>query len=180
MFERYSESRGVNAQFWPYGHQGLSLQNPYWIMKRMNRKTEKKRYMINASLTYKLTDWLNVAGRVKVDNSDIRLTQERYASTLTTFAGANGFYSDQNRTDRNTYADIMVNIDKRIGDFSLNANIGVRMEYYNLKMDGYSSDGTTPVHLDNRTSDFFPSVNISYNLSAKHLVRAAYGRSSVR
>lgn len=41
MFERYSESRGVNAQFWPYGHQGLSLQNPYWIMKRMNRKTEK-------------------------------------------------------------------------------------------------------------------------------------------
>ena len=84
-------------------------------MKRMNRKTEKKRYMINASLTYKLTDWLNVAGRVKVDNSDIRMTQERYASTLTTFAGANGFYSDQNRTDRNTYADMMVNIDKRIG-----------------------------------------------------------------
>ena len=60
---------------------------------------------------------------------------------------------------------------------ALNANIGVRMEYYNLKMDGYSSDGTTPVHLDNRTADFFPSVNISYNLSAKHLVRAAYGRS---
>ena len=57
LFERYSESRGVNVQFWPYGHQGLSLQNPYWIMKRMNRKTEKKRYMINASLTYKLTDW---------------------------------------------------------------------------------------------------------------------------
>lgn len=63
---------------------------------------------------------------------------------------------------------------------ALNANIGVRMEYYNLKMDGYSSDGTTPVHLDNRTSDFFPSVNISYNLSAKHLVRAAYGRSVYR
>ena len=60
---------------------------------------------------------------------------------------------------------------------ALNANIGVRMEYYNLKMDGYSSDGTTPVHLDNRTADFFPSVNVSYNLSAKHLVRAAYGRS---
>lgn len=60
---------------------------------------------------------------------------------------------------------------------ALNANIGVRMEYYGMKMDGYSSDGTTPVHLDNRTTDFFPSVNISYNLSPKHLVRAAYGRS---
>lgn len=59
----------------------------------------------------------------------------------------------------------------------LNANIGVRMEYYQLKMDGYSSDGTTPVHLDNKTTDFFPSVNVAYNLSQKHLVRAAYGRS---
>ena len=47
----------------------------------------------------------------------------------------------------------------------LNANIGVRMEYYQLKMDGYSSDGTTPVHLDNKTTDFFPSVNVAYNLS---------------
>lgn len=46
-----------------------------------------------------------------------------------------------------------------------------------MKMDGYSSDGTTPVHLDNKTTDFFPSVNVAYNLSQKHLVRAAYGRS---
>lgn len=60
---------------------------------------------------------------------------------------------------------------------ALKANVGVRMEYYNLKMDGYSSDGTTPVHLDNRTTDFFPSLNVSYNLSEKHLLRAAYGRS---
>lgn len=59
----------------------------------------------------------------------------------------------------------------------LNANIGVRMEYYKLTMDGYSSDGTVPVHLDNQSTDFFPSVNISYNLSTNHLLRAAYGRS---
>lgn len=60
---------------------------------------------------------------------------------------------------------------------ALNANIGVRMEYYNLKMDGYSSDGITPVHLDNRKTDLFPSLNISYNLSPKQLIRMAYGRT---
>ncbi len=54
----------------------------------------------------------------------------------------------------------------------------VRMEYYNLVMDGYSSDGTEPVHLDNDATDFFPSVNVSYNLTEKHLIRAAYGRLS--
>ena len=129
-------------------------------MKRMNRKTEKKRYMINASLTYKLTDWLNVAGRVKVDNSDIRLTQERYASTLTTFAGANGFYSDQNRTDRNTYADIMVNIDKRIGDFSLNANIGASIKDLVYEQMGNEGDLAG-------IPNFFTVRNINYESNYK-------------
>ena len=59
----------------------------------------------------------------------------------------------------------------------LNANVGVRMEYYQLKLDGYESDGIKPVHLDQNATDFFPSVNIAYNLNEKHQVRLAYGRS---
>lgn len=68
---------------------------------------------------------------------------------------------------------------------ALNANIGVRMEYYNLKMDGYSSDGTTPVHLDNRTSDFsLPSISLTTCLRNTLCVLLtavrSTGRSSVR
>ena len=59
----------------------------------------------------------------------------------------------------------------------LNANVGVRMEYYQLKLDGYESDGIKLVHLDQNATDFFPSVNIAYNLNEKHQVRLAYGRS---
>ena len=59
----------------------------------------------------------------------------------------------------------------------LNANVGVRMEYYRLKLDGYESDGIKPVHLDQDATDFFPSVNIAYNLSEKHQLRVAYSRS---
>ena len=59
----------------------------------------------------------------------------------------------------------------------LNANVGVRMEYYQLKLDGYESDGIKPVHLDQNATDFFPSVNIAYNLNEKHQVRLAYVRS---
>lgn len=94
----------------------------------MNRETEKYRYMINASLTYKFADWIDITGRVKVDNSHYRLTQERYASTLGNFSHSNGFYSDQTRTDRNVYADVMLNINKRIADFSINANIGASIK----------------------------------------------------
>lgn len=59
----------------------------------------------------------------------------------------------------------------------LNANVGVRMEYYRLRLDGYESDGIKPVHLDQGSADFFPSVNLAYNLGEKHQVRLAYGRS---
>lgn len=128
LYERYSVGRDLMVQYWPYDAQGMSLQNPYWIANRMNRTTKKNRYMISGGLTYKIADWVNVVGRVKVDNSDYRMQQKRYASTLGTFAGANGFYSDMTRTDRNIYADVMVNIDKRIKDFSINANIGASIK----------------------------------------------------
>lgn len=59
----------------------------------------------------------------------------------------------------------------------LNANIGVRMEYYQLKLDGYESDGIKAVHLDQSSTEFFPSLNVAYSLTDKQQVRVAYGRS---
>lgn len=59
----------------------------------------------------------------------------------------------------------------------LNTNIGIRAEYYNLKIDGYSTDGLTPVNIDQKNIDIFPSVNIAYHLTDKNLFRVAYGRS---
>ena len=58
-----------------------------------------------------------------------------------------------------------------------NANVGVRMEYYKLKLDGYEADGIKPVEIDDNYTDFFPSLNLSYIINDKHQVRAAYGRS---
>ncbi len=66
---------------------------------------------------------------------------------------------------------------KRNSGEVLNANIGVRMEYYKLTMDGYSSDGTKPINLDNHSTDLFPSVNVAWTMSEKHLLRVAYGQS---
>ena len=67
----------------------------------------------------------------------------------------------------------------------LNANIGVSMEYYQLKMDGYSSDGTTPVHLDNKTTDFslqlmLPTTSHKNIWSASLTVARSTVRSSER
>lgn len=59
----------------------------------------------------------------------------------------------------------------------LNANIGVRMEYYKITLDGYESDGVKPVSVDQDFTDLFPSVNVAYSLNEYHQLRVAYGRS---
>jgi len=59
----------------------------------------------------------------------------------------------------------------------LNANVGVRMEYYKITLDGYESDGVKPISVDQDFTDLFPSLNVAYSLSEQHQFRVAYGRS---
>ena len=64
MYERYDASRKLDTQYWPVGDAGMVMQNPYWINYRQLRNNNKDRYMLNASLNYKILDWLSVSGRV--------------------------------------------------------------------------------------------------------------------
>lgn len=125
MFERYDQSRGISTQYWPYGDQGMALQNPYWTMKRMVNKNNKNRYMLNASLSYQILDWLNIKGRAKIDNTHYLMTDKKYASTARLFTGQNGGYKEKVNLNYSTYADFLVNMDKDITpDFNISANIG--------------------------------------------------------
>jgi len=54
---------------------------------------------------------------------------------------------------------------------------GVRVENNILKLNGYEADGTKPVNIDRSGFDLFPSVNATYNLNDKNLIRLAYGNS---
>ncbi len=140
VYERYDETREVNIQYWPYGQLGTDAQNPYWIMNRMNRENNKRRYKIAASLQYNITDWLNIQGRASIDNSDNKFTQKNYAGTNGNFAGAKGRYQEETRLERQTYADVIANFNKKFGDFNVLANVGgsikdTRMELASLTGD---------------------------------------------
>ena len=126
MYERYGLERNMYTQYWPQGGGSFRLQNPYWINYRNLRENDKDRYMLSAALSYDILSWLNVAGRVRLDNSYNTYTQKYYASTIATIAeGENGFYGVTNTRDKQTYADLLLNINKTFGeDWSLTANIG--------------------------------------------------------
>ena len=87
------------------------MQNPYWIAYRNLRTNDKKRYMLSFSASYDILPWLNVAGRVRIDNSNSLYTQKLYASSNTTITegGKNGHYTEARAYDTQTYADLMVN-----------------------------------------------------------------------
>ena len=143
-FERYNEGTKLMEQFWSTDMEGgdLRMQNPYWINYRNLRNTDKKRYMLSFSASYDILPWLNVAGRVRLDNSNSLYTQKLYASSNTTITdgGKNGHYTEARAYDTQTYADLMVNINKTFGeDWSLNANIGASIN--NIKTDELSYRG---------------------------------------
>ncbi|WP_374047351.1 SusC/RagA family TonB-linked outer membrane protein [uncultured Bacteroides sp.] len=127
MYQEYDNTRKINVQNWAWGDPGYSMQNnPYWVVNNMNHGTKKQRYMANASLKYQILDWLDIIARVRIDNANSDFTDKRNASTDSKFTASSiyGFYKYSKTDDRQAYADAILNINKRFGDFSIAANIG--------------------------------------------------------
>ena len=147
MYARYDPARRLYTQYWPVGDAGMTMQNPYWINYRNLRENNKDRYMLNAALSYDVLDWLNVSGRIRVDNSSNDYTEKFYASTFTqlTEGSKNGLYGITKTKDKQVYGDVLVNINKTFGeDWSLQANAGASisdMRYDAMKVRGPIPDG---------------------------------------
>ena len=134
-YERYNPSRGIYEIYQPYSERvgDYYSENPYWVANRELFLNNKKRYMMSASLKYDILDWLNVTGRVRLDNDYATAEEKLYASTTNFLVhwndewgpDNNGSYANNQTKDEQTYADIMLNMNKNFGtDFSLTANLG--------------------------------------------------------
>lgn len=165
-FERYDASRNFKTQYWPYGDQGMMMQNPYWITERNKFNNNKDRFLAGIGLKFDINDWLNVSARVKYDGSKEVRTKKYSASTLTLFAGSEmgAYYKDEIATTQ-IYADAMLNVDKYMGDFSLKATLGASVRDVQY---AYSSVGG-PLQ---STANLFTFTNL--NLSALRLGQEGY------
>lgn len=130
VWERYDPDRHIYTQYWPYGTAGQDFENPYWIVNRELFTNSKHRYMFSARAQYDFADWINLAGRVRIDNTYTSRDTKFYASTNPLLAGGTAdkpmgaFTLDESRY-KQTYADVMLNIDKTWDeDWSLTANLG--------------------------------------------------------
>jgi tonB-linked outer membrane protein, susC/ragA family len=130
MYEHYDTTRKIYVQNWDGLISELVGQNPYWINYRTPRTNKKYRYMMNAGLTYKFTDWLSLVARIRIDNSINTYEEKFYASTNMTLTGSsNGMYNIQKSDGKQTYGDVIANIYKRFFEdkLSLVANVGASL-----------------------------------------------------
>ena len=131
-YEAYNPTRRIAEQNWPHlvQREGFFTENPYWIVNREMFTSQKKRYMLTANVKYDILKWLNVAGRIRIDNANTTVEQKLYASTTRLLASSEkGSYSNSNDNFNQTYADLIVNVDKPFGDnLHLTANFGTSYE----------------------------------------------------
>ena len=124
-YERFDAGRNMFLQYWPWGDQAMNMQNPYWVQYRNMRINKRDRYMLNLNAKYQVNDWLNIAGRVRIDNTVGENEKKYWASTIQLFAGENGSYFANKQHVKLFYGDVIANADKRLGkDFTLAANVG--------------------------------------------------------
>lgn len=146
-FEVYDEARGISVQNWHFGD-ALSMQNPYWVAKRMVRSNDRSRYMVNGSLKYKIFDWLEAAGRLRWDDAGTKQEDKRYASTTNLFAHSNyGFYGYDKVNDSSLYGDVMLNINKSFTDFSVASNLGASFSRTKYDVTGFQGGLKAPSNI---------------------------------
>lgn len=144
-FEVYDPVRKIYVQNWNYGD-ALKMQNPYWVANRMNRTNDRNRYMVSASLKYEILDWLNVTGRLRWDDAATKQEDKRYASTLKLFAPSDyGFYGYDKINDQTLYGDLMLNINKTLGEnFSISSNMGASFSRLKYDVTGFQGGLKAP------------------------------------
>lgn len=140
MYKEWDPIRNIYVQRWNWpGAFNAAIENPYWEMYEKVRQNRKSRYIINASLSYDILDWLNISARVRLDNT-VTNDENKYGATTNTYwtqSSPTGYYSQSRGEFNQSYADILANISKDFGEWSVSANIGGNWSYEKESSNGY-------------------------------------------
>jgi len=111
--------------------------NPYFMRYENYQSDTRDRVFGNVNATYKITDWLNVLGRVSIDRWD-QLSEERSAVGSIDISS----YARRNRSFREINYDLMANVEKELStDFNLRGLLGTnirrsRTDYISAETNG--------------------------------------------
>ncbi|RYE14662.1 MAG: TonB-dependent receptor, partial [Sphingobacteriaceae bacterium] len=124
----FADPRNLTPIYW---------DNPYFIRYQNYESDTRNRYFGNVFANYKVNDWINVLGRVTVDNW-AQLQEERRA------VGSVGVssYTRRNLTFNETNYDLIANANKDLGeDFNLKAVLGANIRKQRYQTSAQATNG---------------------------------------
>jgi TonB-linked SusC/RagA family outer membrane protein len=101
------------------------IMNPYWTVNNTHRDENRSRIMGLLSLKYKLTDWLNIQGRVSSDSYN-DFNTSKYANLTANYARQpGGYYSEEYNFVSERNFDVLLNGNNDITrDLKVTYNLG--------------------------------------------------------
>ncbi len=109
----------------PYSWNSNYHNNPYWTVYKNTTSRKRERIFGNMTLTYQLTDWLNVVGRYGVDYYNEFRKSVVWEGSNESLPGQGGYFDQNTRDDKEVNADIFFNFQKDFGtNFQLSGNVG--------------------------------------------------------
>ena len=123
-FEVYDPLNSWNAQNW-YTSLDADQQNPYWVLNRNKRTDKRDRFMASGTVKYNITDYLNVQGRLRLDQTKDFYDMKVFATTTSVLAPPNGRYKRETFDAKQFYGDLLVNFNKTFNEqWEVNASAG--------------------------------------------------------
>ncbi len=115
-----------------------AYHNNYYYQLYHNYETDgRTRYFGYAKVNYKITDYLNLMGRVSMDNYDQIVERRRNLGSE-----ALSFYDRYNQTFNETNYDLLLNFDKNVSkDFNVKALLGGNVRQNNISSIDASTNG---------------------------------------
>ncbi len=94
------------------------FSNPYFIANRMLKGRQRDRVFGNLEMSYRLTDWLNLLGRVGNDyfTENRKSVWPEGSVGMGLVAGSGGRFWDNDRTNNEFNADLFLNFDSNLND----------------------------------------------------------------
>ncbi|MDH7461922.1 SusC/RagA family TonB-linked outer membrane protein [Chitinophagaceae bacterium 26-R-25] len=147
--------------------------NPYWVRYKNYETDSRSRYFGNMGLTYKITDWLDVLGRVSLDSYN-ETEEERVAVGSLEVP----YYSKFQRSFHEYNYDLMANFNKDIAkDLNLKATVGLNIRRDAVSSTFNSTNGGLSVPgiyaLNNTKNPSLPAVENDYQIGVDGLFASA-------
>jgi len=170
----------------------FSRNNPYWTLDNVYNKQTVNRFMPIATLSYSPLKWLSVTERL---GADIYTDQAKYFEDLGSVANVNGVIVDRGNIFRQFNHDLIIDADKRFGDFNVNLILGnnvlssygqgVQTRGVGLSVPGFDnmSNASTQTygesHSLSRKIGFYSQANVEYKRLLVLALTGRYDGSSV-